>query len=318
MLARLKPLLVAVATLALPATASAADRVVAPDPAARAVTALDGNLVWVSGGARNHVLMRRTPGGRIFRVETAPRAPFYRSIDLGRDRRNRLVLTYLRCFTPSRCRVVRDDLHGRRAAIRGLPGTRCELTTAPALWRSRAVFGQFCRTRGGRADNRRSGLYLKTGDRSPRRLPLPRDAVRFGSTTIGDVDVRGDRIGATAVDIFGYAFTLRAGRGRLDSFLGAASEGESDEHIAGLSLAPGGTLWALTDSAHAGDPNIAVIYRLVRGCLAFEPLVNPEGPDQTTGFRATDLAFDARTLYLLAPGTGIVAHDFAPAGPCRR
>ncbi|MDQ3850458.1 MAG: hypothetical protein M3296_07585, partial [Actinomycetota bacterium] len=79
---------------ALAAPGAAADTAVAPDPAARQLTALDGTLVWVSGPPNSQVLMQRTAAG-IAPVPGAPPARFYRSIDLGRDRSGALVLTYL-------------------------------------------------------------------------------------------------------------------------------------------------------------------------------------------------------------------------------
>jgi hypothetical protein len=101
-----------------------------------------------------------------------------------------------------------------------------------------------------------------------------------------------------------------------ESFLAAASEGDSDEHARGLALGAGGTLWTLVDSEHVGDPNRAIIHRVAKGCHDYETLVNPTGPDQETGYRATDLAVDGRTFYLVVPQAGIVSHEFTPEGTC--
>ena len=50
---------VVAAALALPAAASAADPVVAADPAAQQIAALDGTIVWVSGPfGRQWLLLR--------------------------------------------------------------------------------------------------------------------------------------------------------------------------------------------------------------------------------------------------------------------
>jgi hypothetical protein len=111
-------LLTSVLALA-PGAALAADEVVVADPAAEQVTALDGTIVWVRQEGGQQRLMQRTAAGEQ-PVEGAPAARYYRSIDLGRDRSNRLVLTYRRCDTPSRCVDRRDDLRGRRASFRGL------------------------------------------------------------------------------------------------------------------------------------------------------------------------------------------------------
>jgi hypothetical protein len=308
MLKRTMLFLGAAAALAAPA-AAAAGTTVAPDPAARSVTALDGAVVWVSGAYGAEKLMYTTPGGPA-RVPRAPAAKSYSSIDLGLDAKGRLVLTYLRCKSAGRCTALRDDLHGHRASIRGLTPAHCALSTAPAMWRTRVAYGLGC-TSGS------SGLYVKTGSGAPRRLPRPHDAVKFGSREIGWVDLRGTRVGAVAADIYEYAFSQTVtGTGRRD-FLAAASEGDSDEHVVGLSVGPGGALWALVDAEHVGDPNQAVIYRLkTGGCLEYESLANPPGPDQETGYRATGLAVDGSSLFLTAPPTGIVSHTFASKQPC--
>jgi hypothetical protein len=133
-------------------------------------------------------------------------------------------------------------------------------------------------------------------------------------------------VAAVAVDIYGYAFSgTRAGK-RRHSYFVSASEGDSDEHTRGLALGAGGSLWSLVDAEHAGDPNEAVIYKGVAGCLEHETLQTPAGPDEESTYRAIDLAQDSGTLYLVVPGTGIVTHDFLLTGsaasarrarPCR-
>ena len=79
--------LLAAALLAVPATASAADTLVAPDPAAQQITALDGTIVWVTGEFGHQRLMQRTPDGTISAVKGARESRNYRSIDLGREQR---------------------------------------------------------------------------------------------------------------------------------------------------------------------------------------------------------------------------------------
>src|SRR4051812_22577428 len=81
MLTRTMLLLGAAAALAAPAAATA-DTTVAPDPAARSVSALDGALVWVSGAYGHERLVYKAPGGPA-RVPGAPEAKSYASIDLG-------------------------------------------------------------------------------------------------------------------------------------------------------------------------------------------------------------------------------------------
>lgn len=306
--------IIAVLTTVVAPQAAFADTPVAADPRAQEVTALDGTVVWVSGSFGSQVLMQKTAAG-IARVPGAPRATAYRSIDLGRDARGGLVLTYMRCETASRCVVRRDDLRGHRSSVPGLALANCSLSTAPALWRTSAAYGLQCR-RGNRFDARRSGLYVKTAGRVPRRLPLPADAVRFGADYVKAVDLRGTRVAAVAADIYEYAFSQTVTGGDRRSFLAAASEGESDAHARAVSLGAGGALWTLATAEHTGDPNRAIIYRQAGSCLEYETLDNPPGPDEQTGFRATGLAVDGETLYLVVPGTGIVTHEFEPQRPC--
>lgn len=55
-----------------------------------------------------------------------------------------------------------------------------------------------------------------------------------------------------------------------------------------------------------------VVHALDGDCRRTEVLTAAAGVES---FPATDVAADAGTLYLLLPGTGIVAHDFRPSGP---
>jgi len=305
----------AASALALAGAASpahAADATVAADPAAEQVTALDGTIVWVTAapGGGQRLLQQRD--GVTGPVPGAPVAGFYRSIDLGHDTAGRLVLTYRRCETLSRCVSRRDDLAGHRASIRGLGVRGCSPTTAPALWRTRAAYGMACR-RGNRADDRRSGVYVKTGSRAPRRMPRPADAARFGVSEVDSVDLRGTRVAAILSDIFSYAAVQDVDGRHISAFLAGASEGDSDEHARGLALGTGGALWSLTTAEHAGDPLQTVLNWLRGTCREFEVLSAPPGAE---AFPAIDLAVDGTTAYLVVPGTGIVRHDLAPQHPC--
>jgi hypothetical protein len=282
-------------TLALlaPATASAADTTVNPDPLADQVTALDGKVVWVSGASGHQVLKGL--------ASPPAEAKAYRTIDLGRDANGKLVLTYFRCKTFAHCTAYRDDLNGHRKAFKGLAPRGCALSTAPAVWGKHLAYGLGCRKAG------RSGLYV-----DGRHLPLPKDAKKFGADEITSVDLRGNRVAAVAEDIYGYAFAQTIAGKQRRSYFVSASEGDSDEHTRGLALGTGGALWSLVDAEHAGDPNQAVIYKGTGSCLQHESLTTPAGPDQESTYQAIDLAVDATTLYLVVPGTGVVTHDFTP------
>jgi hypothetical protein len=294
--------------LALPASASAADTLVASDPAAQQITALDGTIVWVTGDVGHQKLLQRTPDGVVAPVKGTRAARTYRSIDLGHNPDGGLVLTYLRCDTTTSCKALWNDLDGRRATFRGYEPRGCALTTAPAWWRQRLAYGLAC-VKGGRADRARSGLYVKTRGHAARHLRRPKDAVRFGADEITAVGLRGTRVAAIAADIYEYSFSQTVGGRDIRSQLVAASEGDSDAHARGLALGTGSAQWTLTNAEHAGDPKETLIFRLAGGCLRSERIASPDTGD----FAATGLAVDGETLYLLVPGAGIVTHAFAPA-----
>ena len=301
--------LLAAAALAVPAcAASAADTVVAADTAAEQVAALDGTVVWVTGPFGHQRLMQRTPDGVISPVEGAPEARSY-AIDLGHDSDGELLLTYKRCDSASSCKVLWNDLDGRRATFRNLALPGCALSSAPSQWRTNVAYGLFC-TRNGRADNARTGLYVKARGKAPRQLHRPKDAIRFGARSIEAVDVRAARVAALAAGVYEYAFSQSlTGRDMWSAFV-AASEGDGDADARGVALGTGGAQWTLTDAEHLDDPKEAIIYRLVGSCLRSEVIQTPPTGDHA----ATGLAVDGSTLYLIVPGAGIVTHEFVP-GP---
>ena len=318
----MRALILVVALVALcvaPGVAAAANVLVVPGAQASKMTALDGTIVWVTGKFPDQLLVQRTPDGRVAPVLGAPRASYF-SLDLGRDPRGRLVLTYARCVGTKRCRVISDDLAGRRATFKRLASSRCQLTTAPSRWRSRVAYGLSCvKRRKGRFvfDAKRSGLFVRSGRGRARQLPLPPAAVRFGSTRVSWVDLRGANLAAATTGVYSYAFTQTVTGAGLRADLVATSEGDSEASIRGLALGTGGAMWTLVNAAHGGDPNIAIIERiLASGCGETETLVNPPGASESDGYLAEAMAVDGATLYLYVPRIGIVAHDFVPARPC--
>jgi hypothetical protein len=305
-----------ITALAAPSIASAADTLVAPDPTADQITALDGTVVWVSGASGDQSLMQRSPAGVIGPVKGAPHAKAYASIDLGRDGKNRLVLTYQRCNPANTCKPMRDNLKGKRATFRHLTIKRCELTTAPALWRKRSAYGLVCHKAGSNvSDDSRSGLYVKAKG-APKRLALPKDAKKAGAARIQSVDLRGMDVAAIAADIAEFAFIQKTNGTELSTILAALSEGDSEENAVGLALGPGATMYTLTDAEHAGDPNETRIDSVQGSTHCYKTIANPPGPTEADGFAASDLAVDGATLYLVVPGTGIVIHPFALGLSC--
>lgn len=313
--------LLAVLTLAalaaVPATASAADTVVVPGVTADRMTALDGVVVWRTGSFPDNQLMERSADGSVAQVPGAPTA-YYPSFDLGHDGAGKLVLTYLRCTGTTNCQAYSDDLAGHHNMYKKLVPKRCQLTTAPSRWLDRVAYGLDCSKLGGKPvhDPSRSGLFVRRGAGAPRHLPLPRDARKFGIDEVSWVDLRGTNVGAVAADIYAYAYTQTVNGTHLRSAFVAASEGDSDESVVGLSLASGAQLWSLVDGLHVGDPNEAVINRLGASCSDTEIMKNPVGPNDADGYPAEAIAVDGDTIYLYIAGTGIVTHDFVPTFTC--
>lgn len=304
-----------ITALAVPAVASGADTLVVADRFANEVTALDGTIVWLSGfdgdEERNtdQVLMQRT-GGVSKRVDGAPRAS-YDSIDLGRDSSGKLVLTYTRC-SQTRCTSLRDDLRGKRTSFKHLTRKRCELERAPVVWGTRLAYSQYCRKPDKAGDNKRSGLYVKAGASSPRRLRSPSKA---SWPTIPARDLRGSRVAGVAGFREAYAFTETVGGNDLQSLRIGLREGTSNSRVMDVSLQSTSVMWTLVGSETATEPKRVKIIKMLSDCYERETIAG--SPAAPYVFPATDLAADGTTLYLVVPYAGIVTHEFASQEGCR-
>jgi hypothetical protein len=300
----------------LPAAASA--ETIAADPAATAVTALDGVVVWVSGETRQ-TLMQRSADGTIAPVAGTTEAVGYRSIDLGRDAKGKLVLTYERCSLRPKCVAVRDDLAGHRSTFKDLVPANCALSTAPAVWGTRIAYGVACFTRKNGekiADNRRTGLYVRTGSGAPKRLATPKLATKVGAYDVTSVDLRGKNVVALYADIAHVAVLERVNGATPVAFRTGASEGDTDQRTIGLALAGTTRLFALTTSFYAGDPAQTVLHRQTSACRDYQTLTAPAGPDSENDYPAVDIAADGDVVYLVDPDVGIVTHTYTPSVGC--
>ena len=306
-------LLAALAALAVPAAASAAaDTPVVNDPAATEITALDSTIVWVTKGTSGKVLMQKTGNEAPKRVATAPAAKIYSDIDLGHDAHGKLALTYFRCSSFSKCTAYQDNLKGHRSSFKKLKLSHCKLSTAPAVWGKRTAAGFDC-TKNKRNDTKRSGLYVKTGTKL-KRLKLPHDAVKFDTTHVTSVDIKGTRIGAIVQDIYTYTFSESVNGNAIRSAMTADQEGDDDGFTVGLSV-NGSPTWALTTFAHAGDPNQSELLRMTPpSCTQLD--ITKKASESDEGFPYTDMSVDGSKVYLLVPGSGIVRHTFAPDKAC--
>lgn len=306
------PILLAAALLA-PAAALA--DTVAPDPDARQVTALGGTIVWTSGQSPAK-LMLRAPDGAVTKVAEAADI---RNPDLGRDANNRLVLTYARCSTLTKCVYVREDFDRGRTTLRLAP-KNCALSSTPAVWKSSVAYGLGCfkRVNGKRvADDARSGLYLKKGAKKPIRFTPPSNARKAGALTVDDVDLRGSQIAALYADVYAFAVVQSTTGSLRKSTRVATSEGDGDQRAAGVTIGTGDVrLWTLTRSFHAESPAQTIIHRVARACADFQTLTAPEGPNQADDYPLTDLTADGGTLYAVDPGVGIVTHAYAKTAGC--
>jgi hypothetical protein len=210
----------------------------------------------------------------------------------------------------------RDDLRGHRASLPGLAPKGC--TVGPvAVWRARTAYSLFCGV-----DDRRSGLYVKSGKRAARRLALPAGIVKARLPELSSIDLRGRRVGGIACDcdISWHAFAEDLDGRNGVSFMVASSEGDSAGEAPGLALGPARTLWALAvEEAIVNAPvpfnRIETTITRARGtrCIQSERVVSPPGDERPA---AVDLAVDGQALYLASPGIGITEHRFAPERPC--
>jgi hypothetical protein len=284
--------------------ARAADTLVAPDARAREATALDGTVVWVSGSPSKGQRLMLVDAQGVRPVPGAPTARSYQAPDLGKAADGAPVLSYLRCTTFSRCVAYRDDLHRHRTRFTGLRPAGCTFTTTPAIWGDRVAYAAHCAKRPGG-----TGLYVRTGSGRPKRMSRPVDAVKFGIRAASSVDLRGGTVAGVFADVYEYVTWQRVDATHRRSYFAAGSEGDADEHVTGLQLAPGGAVWSLVDAFSAASPYSAVIRRTVGRCTEAESIY---AADDAARPVATDLAVDGTTLYLVEPGRGIVRHAFTP------
>lgn len=301
--------------LGLPVVAGAVP--ISTDDTAGPIQALDGVIVWASGNAYKHQTLIQYANGAVKPVAGARSDTGYSSIDLGRDSKNRLVLTYLRCDRgTSVCKPYRNDLKGHEVAVKTLATSHCHLSTAPAYWRSYVAYGQAC-TIGTtkRDDPKHSGLYVKHGTSAPRQMHRPKDAIKYRLDNVTRADLRGTQVAAVVSDIYEIAYTQTLSGKSLQGFLISASEGESDEHVRSMALGSGSAMWTLVDSTHTGDPNAAYLGRAVGDCFSTETFESPAN-DMTGGYVVTSAAVDGATVYLVKPGVGIETHGFSPTRVC--
>jgi len=309
----------AIVALTAPGVASGADTLISDGPEANEVAALDGTVVWVSGNDddetrnTNQTLMQHS-GGVTKRVKDAPRAN-YRSIDLGHDRKGKLVLTYRRCGQ-TKCMPIQDNLKGRRSSFKKLTLKRCELTTAPAMWGARIAYGLLCRKPNNVTDPKRTRVYVKTGAGTPRRLRSPANDF---ARRITSVDLRRNRVAAVADGVADFAFRQKVDATELRSLQVGLAQGDSGSFAKGVSLGTGSAMWALSSTEPVGKPVGATIFKVLGDCYRSEVLPTPfSDPDKQRIVPALDIAVDGTTVYLAVSGVGIVKHEFVPQGDCTK
>jgi hypothetical protein len=309
---------ITVAALAAgPSVANAAsDTARISEVGAQFMTALDGAIVKITGAGPNHTLTLRKPDGTVGPVPGAPARP-YRSVDLGHDASGNLVLTYIRCDDGTHCNAYSDDLHGNRASFQALTPARCDLTSAPARWGNRTAYGLLCDKLTGppnHYDASRSGLFVRTGSGTPKRLLAPSGTARW----VNRVDLRGTIVGAVAPDNESRAFTQTVDATQLHSMKITDNQGESDDWwTMSMALGSGGRLWTLVvDSEEFGDDVRQLISRLGPGTCDVESIAVPVDPNtHQAAFPLGAMAVDANTLYVDTSG-GISTRAFTPAAAC--
>jgi hypothetical protein len=195
------------AALAVAASSSAAPAAPPPvrvlDPDGVNVGALRDVIVWEGARGGRAALIRRI-GGRPSAIPGLRRGELiddpldtgrFTGLDLGLDRRGRIIATYRFCG-PERCgglRVV-DVRSGAERRLRVARPRRCDSVGALARWRTRTAFALGCRGSG------RSGVYLARGRhaRLVRALPAVR-VVDLGPDVLAWATAGGVWVGSPGV-----------------------------------------------------------------------------------------------------------------------
>jgi hypothetical protein len=228
--------------LALAAPA-AADTRLATDTNPAQLNGDAGVLAWIGGG----------PDDRIVRVHDGQRVREFLSIptaatpDVGRDGTGDAVLVYSRCRR-GRCGLegvrVRD---GRRVHLPRSAAKGCDVLNG-SIWGRGLAFsrsGRRCRSR---------GLYLRLGNRAPRRIArsdgLTPDRVDFDGLHVAQLSLRvRSGVGGTDQDVVESELLVvgRSGREELPLRYGQASDenGTDGPRILGGALDAGRAYWAI-------------------------------------------------------------------------
>ena len=286
------------------------------DVGSQVMSALDGRVVKITGAGPNHTLTLRRRDGSVQAVPGAPARP-YRAVDLGHDASGKLVLTYIRCDDGVHCKAYVDDLTGNRRSFQSLTPAGCRLSSVPSRWRTRTAYGLLCDKPGGPPDvldERRSGLFVRTGSGTPKRLLAPAGTAR----RVDRVDLRATIVGAVAPSNESRAFTQTVDRAQLRSMKITDNQGETDDwQTQSMALGSNARLWTLVvESQEEGDVVTQRISR--RGPRTCEVEAIPVVVDPNTHTAAipfTALAVDANTLYVDTPN-GITPRAFTPAAAC--
>ena len=193
------------------------------------------------------------------------------------------------------------------------------MTAAPSLWENRVAHGLFCWTlKGapGTPDALRSGLFVRNGAGTPKRVGLPAGDDPSVAEAPRWVDLRGDRVAASTSGLNSEGAYVQTVNGTQRRLTGRSwDEGTEPVPLAGVALSTDGVLWTLHESARDDDPSLAQLIRFGPRCEEVETLTQAPGPQQRV-IPARAIAVDGNTIYLYVPGTGIVTHDFVPTYTC--
>ena len=299
-----------------PAAANASDTAHIAEVGPQFMTALDGTVVKIAPAGLRHRLVVRQPDGTFAPLPGAP-VSTYRAVDLGHDGAGDLVLTYIRCDDGTNCRAFSDNLAGHRVMFQHLTSTRCDLTSAPARWRTRTAYGMACDKLTGPPnvfDPSRSGLFVKTGSGAPKRMRLPSGSPRF----VDYADLRGTVVAGVAPSNESDAFTQNVDTTQLRSMQITDNQGETDSwSVMSMALGSSSRLWTLVlESQEEGDDVTQRISRLTPTSCRVEhvpALVDPDTQQTTLQFGA--LAVDANTLWL-DTASGAITPPFNPTTGC--
>jgi hypothetical protein len=287
------------------ANASAADPVIV-NQSARAVSALNGDLIYLRKPQGKYVCMRRV-GGKVSRASRLPPVVGC-SYAMALDGKGRVIVLFPRYRKHGNAVVsarwyVYDVKSDRVRPMNGLPGGMCPYDPV-VTWRKRMAYAVSC------GSKKRNGLWVKDGTKTQRILA---SAIGIGYLVLrGDTLAGGLDMGAQDFQIY----QLMVGGKRCVRAIEGSQGNSENEDLGGLWIANGNIVWSRGyfrgDAPGSGSPYKALLASKVpTHCAAPGPNgrfeFDPEAPYLTA------FTVDGRQVYYA--GYDSIRRHTLPAQP---